>query len=378
MQTSNRPAGPGDDELPALTALRGVAALWVMVFHASIGFAPRQPTPWTEWVSFGREGVALFFMLSGYVLSLRYAERLCRLPPRAVARFWWLRLGRVLPMHFVVMAALLVVHAFGIKFILCPEDARSFIANLFLVQQWDRQVVSTWNPITWTLSTELLCYLCFPLLAPLLCRLGRSAALGGLLLTTFLNAEFFAPQQGFFRLQGYPYGTVAATFSAFATGCCWWAFWRGVSPPRGGCRGTLAAAALVLGPLFPRDSTAIGLMVAVLGAALVGMLSYERQSAARWWSFAPLAFLGRISYSLYLVHYHWRMIDLPLFAGLQRLGFRATTPGLFYVMQGLYMASAVALAALGYRFVERPARDWFRRHAPWPVRPDQGSKTLGP
>src|SRR5207248_4315185 len=88
-------------EIKSLTGLRIIAAAWVILFH----FRPllRQASPTADNVfgpllGVGAQGVDLFFILSGYVLTYNYLDRMGeRWTGRGTLRFLWLRLARVYP-----------------------------------------------------------------------------------------------------------------------------------------------------------------------------------------------------------------------------------------------------------------------------------------
>src|SRR5215831_15770729 len=81
---------------PALTALRFLAALLVFLFHF-------QPTGgvWPIVAGEGHVGVGIFFVLSGFLITVRYGERLGR---RAVPlrEYFLRRAARILPLYYVV------------------------------------------------------------------------------------------------------------------------------------------------------------------------------------------------------------------------------------------------------------------------------------
>src|SRR5881392_3977713 len=90
-------------QVHALTGVRIVAAMWVVLFHTRGNIASEFP-----WLSdligpvlaHGELGVDLFFALSGYVLALNYGNRMgLRLDRKATTRFWWARLARVWPAY---------------------------------------------------------------------------------------------------------------------------------------------------------------------------------------------------------------------------------------------------------------------------------------
>ena len=79
-------------QLPALTSLRYLAAVWVAIFHAQAMRAFFGP----EWLQpigmVGYLGVSFFFVLSGFILVYTYAGRVVSL-----REFWQLRFARIYP-----------------------------------------------------------------------------------------------------------------------------------------------------------------------------------------------------------------------------------------------------------------------------------------
>jgi peptidoglycan/LPS O-acetylase OafA/YrhL len=102
-------------EIKALTGLRIVAAVWVVLFH----FRPmlRDAVPGfrdalAPVLNCGAQGVDLFFILSGFVLTWNYLDRMGgSWSMRATVHFLWLRLARVWPVYLVTLhlAALWVI-----------------------------------------------------------------------------------------------------------------------------------------------------------------------------------------------------------------------------------------------------------------------------
>ncbi len=130
-----------ENQFSSLDALRGIAALGVMVFHA--------PMLGAQWMPGGYLAVDLFFMLSGFVIAHAYRKRMARglrtrsFLYRRVIRLWpMLALGAVLGM---VLAG---GHAGALFLLPNPKS----IANLFPA-----------NPPLWSLLAEALAYLAFAL-----------------------------------------------------------------------------------------------------------------------------------------------------------------------------------------------------------------------
>ncbi len=174
--------------LPSLTGMRFVAALLVFIAHVSAAwmFTDQSLNKGlsTYLGMFGSLGVSFFFLLSGFVLtwSARDGDR--------PGRFWRRRLTKIYPMHFVTwVAALLLGLAAGQAL-----TAGQFLPGLFLVQTWvpDPLVLNGVNSPAWSLSVELVFYLCFPVLIGLVKRIrperlwwwAGAMVLGALLVAT--------------------------------------------------------------------------------------------------------------------------------------------------------------------------------------------------
>lgn len=156
----------------SLTGLRGVAALFVFIFHYGslnpgirldltvpvIGTALQFP------LGFGFAGVDLFFVLSGFLLTLPFARATLRKEKHLpLKRYYKRRLLRVFPAYY---AQLLIILAAGAWFVTWkPLDGVSLLAHLtmFFNMGWDqvRPMVGLW----WTLPVELLFYLILPAVA---------------------------------------------------------------------------------------------------------------------------------------------------------------------------------------------------------------------
>lgn len=144
--------------LPSLTGLRFPAALCVFLYHAAFMglFADESLSGSFMDVTAqaGGLGVSFFFVLSGFVLtwSARSTDT-----PRA---FWRRRFVKIYPNYVVTWALALVLFAGA------TTSAPQAVANLFMLQVWvpDFDVNFGVNPPSWSLGTEAVFYLAFPVL----------------------------------------------------------------------------------------------------------------------------------------------------------------------------------------------------------------------
>ena len=143
--------------LDALTGLRFIAALAVFVHHISGKFS----IPDVKW-PMGNQAVSFFFVLSGFILTYVYSERL---KLANVAKFYFTRWARIWPLHIVCLLLMLgFVHnlrVFGTD----PQHWGKLFANIFLVQSWipNTSYVFGFNGVSWSISTEMFFYIMFPL-----------------------------------------------------------------------------------------------------------------------------------------------------------------------------------------------------------------------
>jgi len=90
---------------------------------------------------------------------------------RRASRFFWLRFGRIYPVHLVTLILSGVLFAWGISLTHGGHSANRAIANLLLIHPWDPAFQLSWNYPSWSISSEWFAYLMFPFLAILLSRL---------------------------------------------------------------------------------------------------------------------------------------------------------------------------------------------------------------
>lgn len=180
--------------IPALTGLRGYAAIWVVLSHVS--FTDSLSTVLTarlHWdlldglIRHEYLAVDLFFILSGFVLTHAHARELDhRVQQRSYVRFLLLRLARVYPLHVVALVA-----AASIR-IAVPNNllntAGTFVLQLLMMASWGFAAGVSWNGPAWSLSSEWLAYLALPLIILVTAGLRRLRA--QLLALAFLVALF--------------------------------------------------------------------------------------------------------------------------------------------------------------------------------------------
>src|ERR1700761_332984 len=184
-------------EIKALTGLRIVAAVWVVLFHFRPMLTDASPDvrdALAPILNCGAQGVDLFFILSGFVLAWNYLDRMGRAwTLRATVRFLWLRLARVWPVYLVTLhlAALWVIFTLHVGHVPSPDadqlSAVSYVRQILLVQLWFQPYFdgTSWDGPAWSISAEWLAYLLFGVLVLVILRMEHATRARGLALLAF-------------------------------------------------------------------------------------------------------------------------------------------------------------------------------------------------
>ena len=363
-------------EIRSLTGLRGVAAIYVMIYHFAGGAAAAHPSTISTFITHGYIAVDLFFVMSGFVMALTYRGLFGEGRVLAAHRtFLARRVARIYPLYLVGTLVALALNAL-------PIDDGVPLSTLPLLVLFNLPMVQTWFDVpsldfpAWSISTEWAAYLVFPLLLPPLMRSGRAgflaavaaASLVVVLLGLLPGWTLLHPERhGGINVMRGGIWPVARCLAEFALGMA--AFRVAQSPPgrRVAARGAVSTlvGALALATLF---SPALDLLAIALFPLLVVALSADRGPLAAMLASRPVHALGLWSYAIYLLH--------PLVADivdLSRPALRAI--GMILIDPGTDAATCVitiALASLAYRFIETPGRRGLQHVLSRPASPPSG------
>lgn len=346
--------------LPALTGIRTLLALAIILFH----FTPPHLGILFPFVDNGYVFVSVFFLISGYVLTYNYADRATTLIKR---EFWLARFSRLYPVYLLVLII-------SFRMLQNEWQARShfefwqgLILTPFVLQGWSPSVATFWNTVAWTLSCEVVLYAAFPFLIrapwpkkPLhLVFILLVLWIIGLVphsLYLLLNPDHIVGPVDrysstqllrFLKFTPLPY---ACTFLTGVTLGKLQLALR-ITPRQ---RLTLTAVSLVAVCLFfytvvlrtPYLLMHGGLLTPLFAALVLGLSGPHFLSALFSWR--PLLLVGESSYCLYLIHFNVFQL-LHIYHVPERLHLAAFDPWLSYVI-------LVLLSIAIYRFVETPAR----------------------
>lgn len=142
--------------LDSLTGLRFLAAFAVFVHHVSGKFGIEH----IRW-PLGAQAVSFFFVLSGFILTYVYHDRL---KLSNVKKFYFTRWARIWPLHFVCLVISICLLGWEV-FWHAPDLAKQFVTCTALLQSWipNTKWAFAINGVSWSISTEMFFYLMFPL-----------------------------------------------------------------------------------------------------------------------------------------------------------------------------------------------------------------------
>lgn len=349
------------ERIHPLDSLRGFAALGVTLFWHYSHFGPARVFDGVafDWLyRYGLMLVDFFFVLSGFVLSHVYLDKLARRDVRPSA-FFVLRFSRLYPLH---CASLLFVAAMqwfregrGLgDFVYGSNDAVHFVLNLLFLQQGVVRTDYSFNGPAWSLTVEEVSYLCF--FVSLFFFAKQYRRVFGLLLVLGIAINLGAFDTHVFNLD------ISRGLVGFFAGCL--AFQLRAWARRAGASGRLALLSAVVFAVtvgvfvrdgYPRTTAILIVHSLVMFPALV-LLVLETPLLRRILSFSPFTYLGEISYSLYMLHFPVQIVlatlDESLGWGLDR---RSVS---FFSM---YAFVTLGVSAASFQLFERPVQAWIRR-----------------
>jgi peptidoglycan/LPS O-acetylase OafA/YrhL len=370
--------------LPGLDGMRAFAVVAVMVYHAN-----------SDWLPGGFLGVEIFFVISGYLITLLLISEKERTSVIDMRHFWIRRARRLLPALFTMLIALTIWTS------LFERDALGklrgdVIAALLYVSNWYQiwtgagyTAANDFAPLRhlWSLAVEEQFYLIWPLVMFALLRGGsrkiadisRYLVLAAVAITVLMAVLYYPGPIGtpevtpdaYWSMFGREISKIDALYLSTITragglllGAAFAMIWRPVALMRGPLRtkgrlldgvavvGFLALAAMVwwmylLDPdganpwLFRGGFFLCGIATLMMIAAV----THERAATSRVLSLPVLLWIGTRSYGLYL--YHW-----PIYQLIRNIA------GNHLKLWEFVFAMIVTgiVTELSYRYVETPIR----------------------
>lgn len=375
--------------MPSLDGIRALSVLAVIIYHAN-----------KMWLPGGFLGVEVFFVISGYLITLLLLAESEKNGSISLKEFWWRRARRLLPALWVVVLGVVVFAALFQREMLGTLRG-DVVAALLYGFNWFQIWVGTsyftsfeFVPLRhlWSLAVEEQFYLIWPVVMLVVAKFGKrrlpivSGVFFGLAVVLAIYAALVyqpgtisnigdTPNQ-FMSLFGQPVSRIDFLFlgtltrsSGLLLGAAlaiWWRPWL-LQNSRAGANklfdfiglGGLAALALMMWRfqtvIEGTDEGTVGYDFLFRGgffltdlaslAVIAAAVHPSSKILARSLSNPVLVWLGRRSYGFYL--FHW-----PVFQFYRRFAGKGLTPYEFVVL----VLFALALTELSYRYIETPVR----------------------
>jgi len=369
-----------------IDVLRGLAIALVLLNHVNMRLFLAKLSFWQglpesvhdALVWNGQNGVQIFFALSGYLITSTSLRRWGTLSSIRVGEFYALRFARIAPLLLALLAVLSALHFFGTPGFVVGEETgglgRALIAALtFHINLLEAQrgyLPGSWD-ILWSLSVEEVFYLSFPMVCVLA---GSLVGRGKLLIVILLGFVVMGPLARTVLTQGdevWREVSYLGGMDAIAMGCLTalivsrvaigaavrgWLLFIGVA----GMAYVLSLSDLAL-QRMGLDMSVLGLCVCFVVTAtasrqsLAGAAVNDQRAGARRLALgAPLRWLGRRSYEVYLTH---MFVVMSFFGAFKAIGGAAVT-----LLFALVILVSALLGGVVEHYYSEPMNRLLRRH----------------
>ena len=368
--------------LPGLDGMRALAVVAVMLYHAN-----------STWLPGGYLGVEMFFVISGYLITLLLLAERERTYRISLRDFWMRRARRLLP-ALGVLLVLVTVYTVLFERRAVGQLRGDVIAGFFYSSNWYQEWVGLgytaagdFAPLRhlWSLAVEEQFYLVWPIVMLVLLRRHDTrgvatasrwllaSAIGIAVVTALLyhpgpisepdqtpEAYWFLGDRALSKLDFLYLGSFTRA-AGIVLGAAFAMMWRPMAVFRGPLRDRarwfdVAAAAALVGfawmvltvELVTADGRANstlfrgGLFLSsVLTVVVIAAVAHPGAAANRLLGTRPLVWIGQRSYGLYL--FHW-----PVYQAIRKVAGNKLTVGEFVVA----MIVTVAVTEVSYRYIE--------------------------
>jgi len=283
--------------LPELDGLRGLAILWVVLYHCN----PRLEGTWIHYASlWGWSGVILFFILSGFLITSILLTTRDR--PRYYHNFHARRALRIWPVYLLVLAVVYLNAPWFIgPTVLEAVKTAPWLAYFFCVQNLFHLTLPPALGPTWALAIEEQYYFLWAprvriLRRPWMMTLALVAVLVECPLMRHAHFAWLTPTHTLIHLDGIAWGSLLALalYTLKLSRRAWLGLGLG-----GLVLGIWVAATVAGGTAYLDSALAVGYVGGIL--ALIASTGARNPVNATLRS-GPLAFYGRISYGVYMTH----------------------------------------------------------------------------
>ena len=368
------------------TALRGIAALLVVVFHGNEIIAPFIGTEATFWFRKLYLMVDLFFILSGFIMCYVYESFfLDSNQVNKIGVFLKARFARIYPLHFITL--MVCVGCAGITYLIgkgeylgvvdkAINDFSALPAQLLLLNSAHLDTVFKWNIPSWSISAEWIAYLIFPFLVKPFSKFNKVQTFLAIFFITLLYAGlvfWISPNKYIL----FPFLTAGRDLDLTYD----WGFLRGIL---GFTLGMCVYRLYVTNFLKSKIGSDFFLLIIVavysiyshfnfsdvlaphFFALIVLSTVYGSNGMNRFYRNSILQKLGDWSFSIYMWHIVlfsvtmsikiWIMNAPPVDGPPEPPNYFGLTSTVGIL--SIYFVATILLGALSFKYIERPCRIW--------------------
>jgi peptidoglycan/LPS O-acetylase OafA/YrhL len=372
-----------DKQIGALTSLRGIAALVVVVHHFAYYTLPQTGKFLSSYSHFFKNGylcVDFFFILSGFIMAYVYTNDFYgQVNKSDYWKYLRARFARIYPLHLFTLLVLVSLelikmitlgNAFTGKFSLM-----ALAANIFLLQAFDLSCPplfwcgTYWNEPAWSISVEFVTYTFFPFILYFILRLNPRGDLifyVCTLLALFLLIKF--TRGNLDSIIGLP--SIARCSLESVLGIITYKVYQRSNYQSRVIPTAITAVSMVwiLGVMHSWTDNYRGIhdwsILPACSLLILGVSNQSHRASAKILSSKTLIYLGTISYSIYMVH--WCLSELLKIFWLSKLDPTfdhglSLTQCLIGLM--LFLLTTISASSMTYKFIEVPMRTYlkFRR-----------------
>jgi len=357
MRNLLRPLRPESGHLLHLDALRLIASAGIVVGHVIVFVDAGPDATWPRAVQESLSMfVDMFFVISGFVIAFVYSQKM--IDVRSFGLFLRKRLARLAPLHWLTLALFIGIGMFARAHHFGPNhdnvyDLDCAPVSFFFLNSTGLCPHQSFNSVSWSISAEMIMYLC----SPALFWVRRRSGLGllAIVIVSLVGLTWLLPDRSWLTLTHS--GGVLRAVPSFTLGVLFYSLRASlarISIARPGFWiGILAyVAGVISGAAQPV------LLVLLYATVAFGIGADAQQRSGRFVS--ALAAGGQLTYSSYMLHL---LVILVLLNGLadRILVLHGLQRNLLVV---LAFALVWPLSYLSLMLFERPAREWLDGRRP--------------
>jgi peptidoglycan/LPS O-acetylase OafA/YrhL len=291
--------------LPEIDGLRFIAIFLVVCFahlntyvEQSVLQLPAQQGYVHRFFLEGIYGVSIFFTISGFILALPFAEnKLMQGKPVILKQYFWRRVTRLEPAYIITLTGYFILRVYVYKYESFHELLPHFFASLFYVHNIVYDSHSSINGVAWSLEVEIQFYLLMPLLSYLYC-IKKTIARRAIFLALTIGGAIFS------YYHQYDIANFLYKGCYFFCGMLLADIYLLTKKSFDNSIYTFIGAACLITSLFVPGyyENVFFSTLKIMLVFIFFFLIIKNSTLKKWFSYAPVAIIGGMCYSIYLLH----------------------------------------------------------------------------